>query len=43
MEIITAAFAAAVAAFCFLAILSNDVRDSRSSDAGAEGAPTKAD
>lgn len=30
MEIITAAFATVVAAFCFLAIVKNDVRDQTS-------------
>jgi len=43
MEIITAAFATAVAAFCFLAILLNDVRDGKASDADANSAPTSAD
>jgi len=32
MEIVTAVFATVVAAFCFLAILTKDVRESRSGE-----------
>jgi hypothetical protein len=41
MEIITAAFATAVAALCFIAILSSDVRDSKTHDAAADTNPAE--